>query len=67
MSRVTGVVSSGLVASTVGCARSSDWLPSAATTSVPWDWANSIARRSATQIARCPASLRQLNSHGSAK
>ena len=38
-----------------------------ATTNVPLDWANRIARRSASQIARWPASLRQLNSHGSAK
>ena len=39
----------------------------AATTTVPCCIAKRIARRSAFQIARCPASLRQLNSHGSAK
>ena len=47
MSRMTGVVSSGLVESCVGCERSSDWLPSAATTVTPLCWANRIARCSA--------------------
>ena len=67
ISRVTGVVSSGLVASAVGWARSSDWFPSAATTTTPLDRAYLIARRSAFQIARCSGSFLQLNSHGSAK
>jgi hypothetical protein len=67
ISRVTGVVSSGLVTSWVGCARSSDSFPSAATTTVPRDCANRIARCSASQIARCSGSFLQLKSHGSAK
>src|SRR6266404_4572998 len=52
ISRVTALVLSGLVTSWVGCARSSAWLPTAATTMVPRCIAKRIARRSAVQIAR---------------
>ena len=65
--RATGVVLSGLVTSWVGCARSSAWLPSAATTVVPFCMANRIARSSAFQIANCVGSFLQLNRNGSAK
>jgi hypothetical protein len=58
---------SGLIVSVSGCDRSVLSLPWEATTRTPLDWAYPIARRSAFQIARCSASLRQLNSHGSAK
>jgi len=58
---------SGLMVSTVGCDRSVLLLPSDATTTVPLDCAKRIARRSAFQMARCPASFLQLNSQGSAK
>src|SRR4051812_5745451 len=67
MSRVCGVVSSGLVRSCVGCDRSSESLPAEATTVVPWFIAKRIARCSAFQMACCVGSLRQLYSYGSAK
>ncbi len=65
--RSTGVVSSGLVMSVVGWARSSAKLPSAATTRTPLCWANLMARCSASQIARCTGSFLQLKYQGSAK
>jgi hypothetical protein len=53
--------------SRVGCERSSEKFPAAAMTETPRSIANLIARCSATQIARCVGSFRQLNNQGSAK
>ena len=51
---------SGLMTSTVGCARSSASLPADATTVTPWLCAYRIARWAALKSARWPALLRQL-------